>query len=225
MKMKKIMIISICCIAAIVIGVAAYHNYRKNIIGPCGDITSTARLNFEKIEVSSVGTIGKMYSVDDNISISFKSGYYIEDALKANIEIPVEKECVLLSTSSLTSGKRYENLEYVDLSDSGYVLKNKKDKPRQKVECLMDLPFENMQDTGEIYITIAPWAELTEDGTYQLLCSCRWDDGATVKYEKVEADSWDECYERLNYVKTDKKILFYKKKNIFVKARIFFMSK
>lgn len=184
------------------------------------------RQNYEKIKLIKMGAWGQKYEIESPITIPLKFGYYIDDYAvektgfqgQGYIRVSFQKE----------DGSIGQELQEVDVSDEDYRLDRKNGKLKGSMECIADLPFECMEDTGKIEVSSALWYRDLENETYELLTlsntnisSGNWKDALFP----VEEDDWEKYKTCFYYIKTGDGVLVYKNRTPLISIRLYCVEK
>lgn len=189
------------------------------------------RDDFEKVKIANIGIFGKKYELGEAVTASLKFGYYMGEYLKETVDF--SGTAYLLFTYEKGDGTVCQELKEIDVSGEEFELKEKSLKRKNgrlkgNVECTVDIPFDEMADTGEIEVAAGLWYDELEDGTYELQAlsntSFSSDTWKRALYPADE-DDWDEYRTSFYYIKTTDGVLIYKRLTPFISARLYFVEK
>lgn len=225
--MKKI-IRMVMGIAAAVILLTAYS---MTVYATPPLMAGLTRSNFEKIKIANMGIWGQKYDSGEAVTVPLKFGYYMGEHLKETVDF--SGTAYLLFSYEKEDGTVCQELKEIDVSGEEFELKEKSLKRKNgrlkgNVECTVDIPFDEMADTGEIEVAAGLWYDELEDGTYELLAldntSFSSDTWRHALYPAEEHD-WDEYRTSFYYIKTTDGVLIYKRQTPFISARLYFVEK
>lgn len=184
-----------------------------------------SRSHYEKIKITDMGVCGQKYELGNDVNISMKLGYYMENDIKEKI-IFNGKEYIKISCEQ-EDGIIYQDIKEVDASGTEYQLNRKNGVLKGRIECSSDIPFSDMGETGRIDIEVGIAYQEAEDGSCEMqffdenYCSENWKD----LLFSVERDDWDKYKTSFYYIKTSDGVLVYKNPTPLISLRLYCVEK